>query len=72
METWMDMPWWLRMILSITVMAIGAVLLYYSAKGEITWGLRGRNTLVTPGLILLVGLLGFATSFPYDRNKYNF
>ena len=72
METWMDMPWWLRMILSVTAMALGAVLLYFSARGEITWGLRGRNTLVTPGLILLVGLLGFATSFPYDRNKYNF
>ena len=71
MEQWMDLPWWMRMIASLIVMAIGGGLLWMVMSGEVEVTGR-RGPLVLPGLVILAGLIMFATSFPYDRNKYNF
>lgn len=71
MEQWMDLPWWLRMIASLIVLAIGGGLLLLVISGDLDIRSR-RGPLVLPGLVILGGLIMFATSFPYDRNKYNF
>lgn len=73
MEYWTDLPWWLRMTLSLIVLAVGGLLLLLVISGDepVITSRRG-GPLMIPGMIILLGLIMFATSFPYDRNKYNF
>lgn len=68
MEYWTDLPWWLRMILSLIVLALGGALFWLVSTGDT----NPRGAFIVPALITLAGLVMFATSFPYDRNKYNF
>lgn len=71
MELWMALPWWLRMIVSVTIIGLGVALMWWAVtSGPSPYGSRGR--LVVPGLVLLLGLAAFATSFPYDNTKYKF
>ena len=67
----MNLPWPVRMTLSLLALAISGVLLYLFANGQLELPRRGGWIILGP---FLIGLIGFCTSFPYDSNDsgYNF